>query len=59
VVDGNHRAPCREAFDRQCIQPAATQLTYGESPMLDILMMIIALAFFILSVGYAYVCDQL
>jgi hypothetical protein len=31
----------------------------GEFPMLDVLMMIIALAFFTLTVGYAYACDQL
>jgi hypothetical protein len=28
-------------------------------PMLDILMVVIALAFFALSVGYAYACDRL
>jgi hypothetical protein len=28
-------------------------------PMLDVLMVVIALAFFALSVGYAYACDRL
>jgi hypothetical protein len=31
----------------------------GELPMLDILMVVIALAFFALTVGYAYACDRL
>jgi hypothetical protein len=31
----------------------------GEFPMLDVLMVFIALAFFALSVGYAYACDRL
>jgi hypothetical protein len=31
----------------------------GEFSMLDVLMVIIALAFFALSVGYAYACDRL
>jgi hypothetical protein len=31
----------------------------GEFPMLDILMVSIALAFFALTVGYAYACDRL
>jgi hypothetical protein len=31
----------------------------GELSMLDILMAAIALAFFALSVGYAYACDRL
>jgi hypothetical protein len=31
----------------------------GESPMMDVLMVIIALGFFALSVGYAYACDRL
>jgi hypothetical protein len=31
----------------------------GEHPMLDIIMLAIALGFFALSVGYAYACDRL
>ena len=31
----------------------------GEFPMLDTLMVVIALAFFALSVGYAYACDRM
>jgi hypothetical protein len=31
----------------------------GELSMLDILMVVIALAFFALTVGYAYACDRL
>ena len=31
----------------------------GEFPMLDILMVVIALAIFALTVGYAYACDRL
>jgi hypothetical protein len=31
----------------------------GEFPMLDILMVVVALAFFALTVGYAYACDRL
>jgi hypothetical protein len=31
----------------------------GEFPMMDVLMVIIALGFFALSVGYAYACDRL
>jgi len=38
---------------------AAAHSTEGDFPMLDILMVIIALAFFALSVGYVYACDRL
>jgi hypothetical protein len=31
----------------------------GDLPMLDVLMVTIALAFFALSVGYVYACDRL
>ena len=31
----------------------------GSTPMLDIILLAIASAFFALSVGYAYACDRL
>jgi hypothetical protein len=31
----------------------------GEHPMLDLIMLAIATAFFALAVGYAYACEQL
>jgi hypothetical protein len=31
----------------------------GEHPMLDLIMLVIALGFFALAVGYAYACEQL
>jgi hypothetical protein len=30
-----------------------------EQPMLDVLMLAIGLAFFVLSIGYAFACDRL
>jgi hypothetical protein len=32
---------------------------FEEKPMLDVLMIALALAFFAVSVGYAYACDRL
>ena len=31
----------------------------GESQMLDVILLAIALGFFALSIGYAYACDRL
>ena len=53
-----------------CTAPSGIQLTLrfdrpppnrpdGDLPMLDVLMVIIGLAFFALSVGYVYACDRL
>jgi len=33
--------------------------TEGSTQMLDIVMLAIAAAFFVLSIGYAYACDRL
>jgi hypothetical protein len=32
---------------------------FEENSMLDVLMIVLALAFFAVSVGYAYACDRL
>jgi hypothetical protein len=32
---------------------------FEERPMLDVMMIALALAFFAVSVGYAYACDRL
>jgi hypothetical protein len=49
----------------QCVRPAATPsgpikpASFEESTMLDVLMIALAVAFFAVSVGYAYACDRL
>jgi hypothetical protein len=35
------------------------RIYYQERPMLDVVMLVIGLAFFALSVGYTFACDRL
>jgi hypothetical protein len=59
VVDGNQCGPPGKTFDEDAFDRQRCVCRDGEFPMLDVLMVIIALAFFTLSVGYAYACDRL
>jgi hypothetical protein len=49
----------------QCVRSAAAHdartkpAPFGESSMLDVLMVALALGFFAVTVGYAYACDRL
>jgi hypothetical protein len=49
----------------QCMRPAAAfnaepnPTAFEESSMLDVVMVALALGFFAVSMGYAYVCDRL
>jgi hypothetical protein len=36
-----------------------TNLRFGSSKMMDVIMLAIGLGFFVLSVGYCYACDRL
>ncbi len=36
-----------------------TNLRFGSSKMMDVVMLAIGLGFFVLSVGYCYACDRL
>jgi hypothetical protein len=36
-----------------------TNLRFGSSKMMDVIMLAIVLGFFVLSVGYCYACDRL
>jgi hypothetical protein len=50
--------PCRRRIDIDQIERDRTRCD-GRASMLDILMVVIALTFFALTVGYAYACDRL
>jgi hypothetical protein len=39
--------------------PCRASRAEREHPMLDVIMLLIAAAFFALSIGYAYACDRL
>jgi hypothetical protein len=60
-VDGYQSAPCGPTPDciRLPVRAVVVASRRGRVAMMDMLMVIVALGFFALSLGYAYACDRL
>ena len=60
-VDGYQLAPCDPKLNciRAMMRAVVVASRRGRVSMMDLLMVIVALGFFALSLGYAYACDRL